>query len=103
MSKILYTAILILLYSSIILGQSCFNPEETVTFSSQFEVDEFIINHPNCVELEGNLKIEGDDITNLAGLDNITRINGTLTIENCKSLESLEGLESLTNLRSMSI
>ncbi len=80
------------------------NSDGYVYLSSQAEVDAFIINYPNCTEIEGGLLI-GDyenpsDITNLLPLSNLTSVGGFeiyaggLEIFNSQ-LTSLSGLESL--------
>ena len=45
-----------------------------ITFTTQEQIDNFQTNHPNCTEIEGGVKIEGNDITNLDGLNVITSI-----------------------------
>jgi hypothetical protein len=47
-------------------GQSCL--PEGITFSSQEQIDNFQTNYPDCIEIEGGVLIEGNDITNLEGL-----------------------------------
>ena len=48
--------------------------------------------------LTEHLIIDGTNITSLRGLDNLTRIDGNLIIQNNSMLTSLEGLEALTNV-----
>ena len=67
-------------------------------FNSQSDIDNFPINFPQCTDIEGNVSISGDDITNLNGLSIITSISGNLTIDNNPSLSSLEGLYNLTSI-----
>ena len=55
---------------------------EGITFTIQEEIDSFQINYPNCTEIEGDVAIYGDDITNLDGLSNVITIGGTLQIGN---------------------
>ena len=67
-----------------------------ITFSFQSEVDNFIIQYPNCTEIQGDVEIDGgSDITNLNGLSNITKIDGDLQIYDNIALTSLIGLEQL--------
>ena len=76
---------------------------EGITFSTQVQIDSFQINYPGCTEIEGDVSINGTDITNLNGLSVLTSIGGDFTIgvypsgENI-SLESLSGLENLTSI-----
>jgi len=65
-------------------------------FSSQADIDNFQSNYPGCTELEGNIFISGNDITNLSGLSVVTSIGGKLSIMSNDSLISLTGLENLT-------
>ncbi len=71
---------------------------EGIIFSTQEEIDDFQSNYPGCVEIEGDVEISGDDITNLNGLNVLTSIGGSLTIENCESLNNLMGVDSLTSV-----
>lgn len=68
---------------------------EGIVFSSQSEIDEFKSNYPNCIEIEGDVLIEGDDITNLTGLDSIYFIQGNLEIAHNPLLKNLTGLNNL--------
>ena len=51
---------------------------EGITFSTQEEIDNFQINYPYCTEIEGDVIIEGDEITNLDGLSVLNSISGFL-------------------------
>jgi hypothetical protein len=51
---------------------------EGITFNTQEQIDDFQINYPNCTEIEGDVLIEGNDITNLDGLDVLTAVGGNL-------------------------
>lgn len=58
------------------------------------------INYPNCTEIEGTVKIAGNDITNLNGLSVLTTIGGSLSIglewgSGNPSLTSLTGLDNI--------
>jgi len=66
-----------------------------VTFTTQAEIDNFQTNYPGCTEIEGNVTINGDDITNLNGLENLTSIGGDLEIYYNETLVSLAGLENI--------
>jgi len=71
---------------------------EGITFSSQSEIDSFHSSHPNCVNIEGNVIISGDDISNLLGLDAIISIGGSLSMIGNDSLQNLSGLDNLTSI-----
>jgi hypothetical protein len=66
---------------------------------SQDNIDDFQSDFPGCTELEGNVTIEGSDITNLNGINNLSSIGGTLEIQG-SSLTDLSGLEGLTSIGS---
>jgi S-formylglutathione hydrolase FrmB len=88
-----------LLMSPIIPSNSCL--PEGITFTTQEEIDNFQINHPNCTEIEGGVMIDGDDITNLEGLGVVTSIAGSLSIgfnSGNAALTSLTGLDNLTSI-----
>lgn len=64
-------------------------------FNSQAEVDEFLVDYPNCTELNTQLRIgvnpgSESDITNLDAFANIEIINGHLNLQNNPLLTSLE-------------
>lgn len=39
------------------------------TFTTQEEIDNFQTDNPGCTEIEGDIEINGSDITNLNGLN----------------------------------
>ncbi|MCB2222372.1 MAG: metallophosphoesterase [Bacteroidetes bacterium] len=80
----------------IMLGQSCL--PEGITFTTQEQIDNFQNDFPNCTEIEGNVQIEGDEITNLNGLSVLTNIGGRLRFYTCTALPDLTGLENLTTI-----
>jgi S-formylglutathione hydrolase FrmB len=47
-----------------------------ITFTNQAQIDNFQTNYPGCTEIEGDVTIAGDDITNLNGLSVLTSIGG---------------------------
>ena len=51
---------------------------EGITFTTQAQIDNFQVNNPNCTEIEGDVLIEVNDITNLDGLDVIIAVSGNL-------------------------
>jgi len=71
---------------------------EGITFTTQAQIDNFQINHPNCTEIEGDVTIQGDEITNLNGLSVLTSIGGDLSIYQDYALTSLFGLENLASI-----
>ncbi len=70
---------------------------EGIIFSSQAEIDSFPINYPNCTEIEGNVTIYGDDITNLNGINNLDFIGGDLILDRT-SLVNLIGLGNIDSI-----
>lgn len=77
-------------------------PFGDITFKTQEEVDDFILNYPNCTEINGYLRLSPKfnipSINNLQGLKNIQTITGTLSIDGGDSLKSLIDLESIEHL-----
>jgi CubicO group peptidase (beta-lactamase class C family) len=67
---------------------------EGITFTTQLEIDNFQTNYPGCTEIEGDVHIDGESISNLSGLNVLTSIGGFLAIINT-NLPNLEGLENL--------
>ena len=70
---------------------------EGITFSSQAQIDSFQFNYPGCKKIIGDVKIDGDDITNLNGLIGLTSTGGLRIIDNC-SLMNLSGLDNLDSV-----
>ncbi len=75
---------------------------EGITFTTQTQIDSFHVNYPECSEIEGDVTIDGDDITNLYGLNVFTTIYGDLVIgypswggTGNPLLTNLEGLDNL--------
>lgn len=71
-------------------------------FTSQSDIDNFQSNYPNCTNLEGNVYINGNDITNLEGLATITSIGEFFQIGHMlggiPTLTDLSGLENLESI-----
>jgi len=73
------------------------------TFLTQAQIDNFQTYYPNCTEIEGDVEIYGEDITNLTGLNVLNSIGGDLNIGGTRggtnsSLTSLSGLENLNSI-----
>lgn len=83
---------------SILEYQSFHCLPQGVTFTSQAEIDNFQVNYPNCIEIEGDIEINGDDITNLSELEVLTAIGGDLKINSNDALTSLTGLDSISSI-----
>jgi hypothetical protein len=56
--------------------------------------------YPVCTEIDGIVVVEGDDITNLAGLGQIETFRWNVFILNTPALASLEGLENIKWVKS---
>ncbi|RLD81708.1 MAG: hypothetical protein DRJ15_03630, partial [Bacteroidetes bacterium] len=83
-----------------LLAQSCL--PEGIEITTQGQIDSFAINYPGCTEIEGDVHIEGEDISNLNGLITINAIYGDFFIGGFNggnpSLETLSGLDNLINI-----
>jgi hypothetical protein len=69
-----------------------------ITFNTQAQIDSFQVNYPTCSEIQGGVTIWGDDIGNLDGLSNITKIGGFLEIRDNPVLTNLTGLLNVTQI-----
>lgn len=91
------------LFLIITMGIQAQCPSGYVQLSTQAEVNAFVADYPNCMDLNGGLQIGSSsgtsDIYDISGLENIQTLNGDLVISNCPSLNSLTGLESLNTMR----
>ena len=95
MQKLL-TTFVILILSITIYSQSCL--PDGITFDSQDSIDNFQLNHPGCVEIEGDVTITGSNIDNLLGLNVLTSFKGDLDIKNTSMLTDFIGLENITSI-----
>jgi len=89
--------LLITLFFSMFGFAQC--PSGNITFQNQSQVDYFLTAYPNCTQINGSVTLDpanGNAITNLNGLQNITRINGSFNITLSNSL--VRGLNGLNNL-----
>ena len=66
------------------------------TLTTQADVDAF--GADNYTQIEGWLRIEGDDITNLNALESLNYISSSLYIYNNPNIEDLSGLKNLDTL-----
>ena len=87
----------LLLAQIMILSQPC---PDSLYLTRQTQIDSFQIIYPMCSEIEGNVYILNDDITNLNGLNNLTSIGGMLSISNTTltNLTGLDGIDSIGGL-----
>lgn len=65
---------------------------------SQEEMNNFQTNYPGCTELNGDVIISGEDITNLDGLIGLSSIGGSFNIRNNGMLTDISGLVNLLTL-----
>ncbi|MXN92345.1 T9SS type A sorting domain-containing protein [Flavobacterium sp. Sd200] len=72
-------------------------PPGNVTFTTQTQVDQFIIDYPNCTQINGYVAI-GNQVQNLNGLSNITEITVSIDAGNATALVNINGLSNLTNV-----
>ena len=81
---------------NITVCQDC--PSGILIFNNQTEIDNFLLDYPNCTQLEDDVRINGwtSNSSNLLGLQNITSIIGDLSIKSTHNLEDLSDLENLT-------
>ncbi len=66
-----------------------------IDYTMQMQIDSFPTHYPNCTQLVWGAKIQGDNITNLNGLNTLTSIGGDLEIINTADLMSLAGLDKI--------
>lgn len=85
------------LLSTVNLKAQC--PTADIELNTQHEVDNFIIEYPNCKEFPYNLKVRhGSDVTNLDGLQNLEKVIGDLYIEWNPVLIDISGLNNLQSV-----
>lgn len=83
-------------------------PEGDVQFFSQADVDYFTANYPNCTHITGDLIFgvfngPNNNITDLSGLINLTKIDGYLGVFSTTELVSLNGFNNLQDLGGLNL
>ncbi|MEZ4799776.1 MAG: T9SS type A sorting domain-containing protein [Flavobacteriales bacterium] len=77
-------------------------PPGDVHLASQAEVNQFAIDYPTCTHIDGALYIQVNDgttdVTNLAPLNNLISIAGSLSLNNNQNLVEFNGLENLSSV-----
>ncbi|MCW5924633.1 MAG: T9SS type A sorting domain-containing protein [Saprospiraceae bacterium] len=73
-------------------------PNGFFTLSSQAQVDNFPVIHPDCHNLSVKMLISGSDIENLDGLSGIFTTANSIEIIDNPMLSSLSGLSNLTSI-----
>ena len=91
---ILFLCLLALVSAS--YGQGCLSGG--IVFSTQTQIDNFAANNPGCSVIEGDVRVVGNNITNIDGLLNITSIEGDLLIDLNPMLLNVDGLANLSNV-----
>lgn len=93
---------LILLIGTFLVIQLTTNSQgclpEGIIITDQSQIDNFQINYPNCTEVEGDVEINGIEITNLNGLNILTKVDGSFHIHYTLVLPDLSGLENITSI-----
>lgn len=76
-------------------------PTGQVVLSTQADVNQFLVNYPDCTELSNNLYIgvqsDNSDVSNLMPLSKIGKVGGYLVVYNT-NLTTLNGLNNLTSI-----
>src|SRR5688572_28015877 len=91
--------ILFILNVNAILGQviqPCLT--DGIELTTQTQINNFPVDYPGCNTILGNVKISGNDISNLAGLNQIQTIVGNLEITENAQLQRLTGIEQLDSI-----
>ena len=89
-----------LLFLLVVKGYGQCPPEDELSFSNQAEVDNFLINYPNCTSFSGDIFVENswNNINNFNGFQNLESISGYFYINNNLAITNLNGLENLNSV-----
>ncbi|SRX54341.1 T9SS type A sorting domain-containing protein [Aequorivita sp. CIP111184] len=71
-------------------------PTAAIILSTQSDIDNFATSYPGCTNFLIDITVEGANITNLQGLNQVESCSSNFEIRNNPQLQSLEGLENLT-------
>ncbi len=97
MMKKIYILFISLLSLGGAMAQGCL--PEGIIFTTQEQIDNFQIEFPGCTIIEGDVSINGPEISNLNGLSVLTSLGGNLSVYDNYQLTSLSGLENITGIR----
>lgn len=116
------------LIGSCCISAQCPTTEDYIQFNSQAEVNQFLVDYPNCTSIDGRLiigsnntsditdltpfqnlistkglLIQSTSLTNLNGLQNFTSIDGELAIRYNNNLTDLSALGGITEIATLDI
>src|SRR5690606_13477344 len=73
-------------------------PEGDLNFTTQAQIDQFIISYPNCVNFLGSINIMNTDVVMLNGFNNLETIGGSLNILDNLNLTNINGFNNLETI-----
>lgn len=88
---------IVLLLSIVAINATAQTCGPDLYFSNQAQVNDFASNYPGCVEVTGNIVINGSSIDSLNGLLQIEKIGGNLQVDNLNAVD-FTGLNNLTEI-----
>ncbi|KAA6440403.1 DNRLRE domain-containing protein [Dyadobacter flavalbus] len=94
MKKFLQTVIVFALSISAVFSQTC----NVNSLKTQADIDNFHVTYPGCKVINGDLNIISSSIKNLNGLLDITKVVGSIRINDNSELTSIAGLTSLEQI-----
>lgn len=108
MRRLLPIFILLFLATYIVRAESCTPanssncsdcPPGDIVLNSQIELNDFVMDYPNCTEIPGSLTVSGFyGPNNFAGLSQVTTVGGTLRISSNVGLDNLVGFDNLVSV-----
>jgi len=94
MKRLITLLFLCIIQTISVKAQTCI--PEKFYFESQGQIDSFPMNYPGCTEILGSIFIvNNEEITNLNGLSQLTKIDSIFHLFNLPQLNSLAGLENI--------
>lgn len=95
MNKHIY--LIILLFSVLGFKAQGQCPASSSYFQSQDSINNFALNYPSCTSPD-SLTIQGNNVTSLSSLAQITSVQGNLRIIDCDNLNTLVGLHNIQSI-----
>lgn len=98
MIRVIFIISIVITFAKATIAQC---PDDLICFN-QSNIDQFLIDYPDCTEISGALILTGDNIEDLSPLSQIETV-GSLILSGCGSLLNLDGLQSIQHINEVEL